>query len=250
MNHPIVSDADWLAARKQHLLREKDLLRQLDDLRRQRRELPWMRVTKPYSFFGARGRETLADLFAGNSQLIVQHFMFGPEWDEGCVGCSFQADHVDAAFVHLRHHDVAFAAVARAPWPRIDDFRHRMGWQFHWVSSYGSDFNYDFGVSFHPADLAAGPVPYNFERRELDSEEMPGVSVFFRDDDGSIYRTYSAYGRGVDQLVGAYNYLDLTPRGRNETGPAFDLTDWVRHHDRYQTRGAHSCCPQQRPTSS
>src|SRR5688572_10028513 len=156
MNHPVVSEAEWLTARRQHLLREKDLLRQLDDLRQQRRALPWTPVTKPYSFFGARGKETLADLFVGRSQLVVQHFMFGPEWEEGCVGCSFQADHVDSAFVHLQHHDVAFTAVARAPWPKIELFQRRMGWKFHWVSSYGSDFNYDFGVSFRAEDLAKG----------------------------------------------------------------------------------------------
>jgi len=242
MNHPVVSEAEWLAARKRHLLREKDLLRQLDDLRRQRRELPWTAVTKPYSFFGPRGSQTLADLFDGRSQLVVQHFMFAPDWEEGCVGCSFQADHVDAAFVHLRHHDVAFAAVARAPWPKLDAFRRRMGWKFHWVSSYGNDFNRDFGVSFPQRALANGPVFYNFDMQELASEEMPGVSVFFRDVDGAIYRTYSAYGRGVEQLVGAYSYLDLTPKGRNETGPAFDLTDWVRHHDRYEVQAVHSCC--------
>ncbi len=242
MNHPVVDEAEWLAARRRHLLREKDLLLQLDELRRQRRELPWMRVSKPYSFFGPRGAQTLADLFDGRSQLVVQHFMFAPDWAEGCVGCSFQADHVDAAFVHLRHHDIAFAAIARAPWPKIDAFRRRMGWMFHWVSSYGSDFNYDFGVSFRPADLANGPVFYNFESRELQDEEAPGVSIFLRDADGSIYRTYSAYGRGAEQLVGAYNYLDLTPKGRNETGPAFDLTDWVRHHDRYEAIPARSCC--------
>ena len=242
MSHPVVSEAEWLAARKQHLMRERDLLCQLDDLRRQRRELPWTRVPKPYSFFGPRGEQSLADLFGAHSQLIVQHFMFAPEWEEGCVGCSFQADHVDAAFVHLQHHDVAFAAIARAPWPKLAAFRRRMGWKFHWVSSYGSDFNYDFAVSFRPADLASGPVVFNFESRMLESEEMPGVSVFRRDEGGAIYRTYSAYSRGAEQLVGAYSYLDLTPNGRNETGPAFDMTDWVRHHDRYVVPVAHSCC--------
>ncbi|HMN43872.1 MAG TPA: thioredoxin family protein [Povalibacter sp.] len=242
MNHPVVSEAEWLAARRRHLLRENDLRRQLDDLRRQRRELPWMAVIKAYSFFGAQGRQTLVDLFGNCSQLVVQHFMFAPEWEEGCVGCSFQADHVDAAFVHLQHHDVAFAAVARAPWPKLDAFRRRMGWKFHWVSSYGSDFNRDFSVSFQPQELTDGPVFYNFEDQYLASEEMPGISVFLRDSDGVIYRTYSAYGRGTELLVGAYSYLDLTPKGRNETGPAFDLTDWVRLHDRYELPVAPVCC--------
>jgi predicted dithiol-disulfide oxidoreductase (DUF899 family) len=242
MKHRIVDESEWLTERRHHLAREKDLLRRLDELRQQRRELPWTRIDKPYTFEGALGTVTLADLFDGRSQLFVQHFMFAPDWQEGCVGCSFQADHVDAAFVHLRHHDVAFAAISRAAFARIDAFRRRMGWHFEWVSSYGCDFNYDFGVSFRPADLAAGAVQFNFEPRELDSEEMPGVSVFYRDEAGQIYRTYSAYGRGAEQLVGAYNYLDLTPKGRNETGPAFDLTDWVRHHDKYVTTTApHGC---------
>lgn len=242
MTHRVVSEAEWLIARRQHLLREKDLLRQLDDLRQQRRELPWTPVTKPYSFFGARGKETLADLFVDCSQLVVQHFMFGPDWEEGCIGCSFQADHVDAAFVHLQHHDVTFAAVARSPWPKIEAFRARMGWKFHWVSSYGSDFNYDFGVSFRPEELANEAASYNFEQRALDGGEMPGVSIFYRDGDGEIFRTYSAYGRGAEQLIGAYSYLDLTPKGRNEAGPAFDLTDWVRHHDKYGKATPACCC--------
>lgn len=245
MNHPIVSESEWLAARRQHLLREKELLRQLDDLRRQRRELPWTQVTKPYVFTGAHGRQTLRDLFGNASQLIVQHFMFAPDWSEGCVGCSFQADHVDAAFVHLRHHDVAFAAISRAPYPKLEAFRRRMGWQFQWVSSSDSDFNYDFGVSFREQDLAEGAALYNFDVRELDGEEMPGVSVFYRDASDAIYRTYSAYGRGAEQLVGAYSYLDIAPKGRNENGPAFDLTDWVKHHDRYEGAGPVSCCGRQ-----
>lgn len=240
MKHRVVSETEWIAARKQHLAREKDVLRQYDELRRQRRELPWVKVEKPYTFEGASGSQTLADLFGRCSQLVVQHFMFGPDWQEGCVGCSFQADHVDAAFRHLQHHDVAFAAVSRAPFALLDAFRRRMGWQFQWVSSLDSEFNYDFGVSFSPVDIAEGSVRYNFEPRELECEEMPGVSVFLRDDAG-IYRTYSAYSRGVEQLVGAYHYLDLAPLGRNENGPAFNLTDWVRHHDRYQAPGT-PCC--------
>ena len=233
MKHRVVSQSEWLAARKQHLLREKELMRLGDEIKRQRRELPWVKVEKTYIFEGPRGKQTLADLFEGRSQLIVQHFMFGPDWSEGCVGCSFQADHVDSAFLHLHHHDVSFAAISRAPFPRIEAFQRRMGWRFHWVSSDGSDFNYDFNVSFTQDDLANGRACYNFEVRELDSDEMPGVSVFCRDDAGNVFRAYSSYGRGDEGLIGAYNYLDLTPRGRNETGPSFDLTDWVRHHDKY-----------------
>lgn len=242
MNHPIVSEAEWLAARRRHLMREKDLQRQLDDLYRQRRELPWTPVNQPYVFFGPRGQQRLADLFDGHSQLILQHFMFAPDWEEGCVGCSFQAEHVDAAFVHLQHHDVSFAAVSRAPWPKLEAFRRRMGWKFHWVSSYGNDFNYDFGVSFRPEDMARGPVTFNFEECDVTSEELPGVSVFTRDAGGAVFRTYSTYGSGSDLLVGAYNFLDMTPNGRNENGPAFDLTDWVRLKDRYETASSRSCC--------
>jgi predicted dithiol-disulfide oxidoreductase (DUF899 family) len=234
VKHRVVDESEWVQARRVHLQREKELLRQLDELRRQRRELPWVRVDKPYVFESVDGPQMLADLFGNCSQLVIQHFMFAPEWVEGCVGCSFQADHVDAAFVHLKHHDVAFAAVSRAPIEKIEAFRRRMDWQFRWVSSNRSEFNFDFGVSFRPTDLARGPVQFNFEPRELDGEEMPGVSIFFKDEDGSIYRTYSAYGRGVEHLVGAYNYLDMMPKGRNETGPAFDLTDWVKHHDKYE----------------
>ena len=241
MSHRVVGESEWLQARKHHLAREKELLRQLDELRRQRRELPWLRVDKPYVFQSATGTQTLADLFGDSSQLAIQHFMFAPEWSEGCVGCSFQADHVDAALVHLRHHDVAFAAVSRAPIEKLEAFRQRMGWGFHWVSSGDSEFNYDFGVSFRAADLARGPVQFNFEPRELDGEEMPGISIFFKDEEGAIYRTYSAYGRGMEQLVGAYSYLDLMPKGRNETGPAFDLTDWVRHHDQYAKEQKSGC---------
>lgn len=241
MSHRIVSENEWIAARKRHLVKEKEFTRLYDELTRQRRELPWVRVEKNYLFDGPKGTQTLADLFAGRSQLIVQHFMFGPGWKEGCVGCSFQADHVDSAWVHLAHHDVSFAAVSRAPFAQIEPFRQRMGWRFHWVSSYGSDFNYDYQVSFTQQALANGATSYNFEARELDSEEMPGISVFFREAGGEIFRTYSSYGRGDEQLIGAYSYLDLTPRGRNETGPSFDLTDWVRHHDKYEQRTS-SCC--------
>jgi predicted dithiol-disulfide oxidoreductase (DUF899 family) len=241
MKHRVVTESEWVQARKQHLARERELLRQMDELRRQRRELPWVRIDKPYVFEGPTGVQTLADLFGRSSQLAIQHFMFAPEWVEGCVGCSFQADHVDAAFVHLQHHDIAFAAVSRAPIEKLEAFRKRMGWKFHWVSSAASDFNYDFGVSFRATDLARGPVQFNFEPRELDGEEMPGISIFIKDEDGAIYRTYSAYGRGAEELVGAYSYLDLMPKGRNETGPAFDLTDWVRLHDRYSAEEK-SCC--------
>jgi predicted dithiol-disulfide oxidoreductase (DUF899 family) len=241
MKRRVVDHAEWLQARRRHLAREKSLLAQMDELQRQRRELPWLLVDKPYVFASIDGPLTLADLFGDCSQLLIQHFMFAPQWEEGCVGCSFQADHVDAAFLHLRHHDVAFAAVSRAALHKLEAFRRRMGWQFRWVSSAGSDFNADFEVSFTPEALERGPVEFNFESQKIDSEEMPGVSVFYKDESGAVYRTYSAYGRGVEQLVGAYNFLDLMPKGRNENGPAFDLTDWVKHHDKYERQAATEC---------
>lgn len=169
--------------------------------------------------------------------------MFGPGWEEGCVGCSFLADHVDGPRIHLEHHDVSFVAISRAPYSRIAAFKKRMGWGFRWVSSYGSDFNYDYNVSFAPEDIAQGKVYYNYDMRELESEELPGTSIFYRDQDGSVFHTYSRYGRDDELLLGAYNYLELTPKGRNETGPAFDLTDWVRHRDKYEQRSvAAPCC--------
>ncbi|WP_299400077.1 thioredoxin family protein [Pelagibius sp.] len=229
----IVSRADWLAARKALLVKEKELTRRRDALAAERRELPWVRIEKPYVFESPDGKQTLADLFDGRSQLIVQHFMLGPGWEEGCIGCSFCADHVDGANLHLRHHDVAFVAISRAPISEIEAFKSRMGWRFPWVSSFGSDFNYDFQVSFTPEDQARGRVVYNFEESDFLCEELAGTSVFARDEAGAVFHTYSCYARGDEHLLGAYNYLDLTPKGRNETGPRHDLMDWVRLHDSY-----------------
>lgn len=240
--HRVVSQREWLEARKQFLEKEREVMRALNRLNEQRRELPWVKVDKPYVFDSAQGQVTLSDLFEGRSQLIVQHFMFAPGWQEGCVGCSFLADHVDGARIHLENHDVSFVAVSRAAYLQIAAFKQRMGWGFRWVSSYGSDFNYDYGVSFTPEDVAQGKVYYNYDMRELESEELPGTSVFCRDQHGAVFHTYSRYGREDEPLIGAYNYLDLTPKGRNETGPAFDLTDWVRHHDKYEQRPAAAPC--------
>lgn len=234
IEHPtVVSRDEWLAARKQHLRKEKELTRLRDQVSAERRELPWVKVDKKYLFDGPNGKQTLAGLFDDRSQLIVQHFMFGPGWEEGCVGCSFSADHVDGANLHLAHHDVTFVAVSRAPLAEIEAYKQRMGWHFKWVSSHDSDFNYDFHVSFTQDDLAKGKVYYNYEMQEYQSEEMSATSVFCKDEAGDVFHTYSAYARGDEQLIGAYNYLDLTPKGRNETGPNFNLIDWVRHHDRY-----------------
>jgi predicted dithiol-disulfide oxidoreductase (DUF899 family) len=231
--HKVVSREQWLVARKAHLAREKELTRLRDALSAERRALPWVRVEKRYVFDGPRGTETLADLFRGRSQLIVYHFMLGPGWKEGCKSCSFLADHIDGARVHLAHRDVTLVAVSRAPFAEIEAFKARMGWGFDWVSSHGSDFNADYQVSFTPAEMAQGKVSYNYETQEFDSEEAPGASVFYKDVAGAVFHTYSAYARGLDMLVGTYNYLDLVPKGRDEDGLSFTMA-WVRHHDRYE----------------
>ena len=237
LHNPVVSRDEWLAARKMLLAKEKALTRLRDQLNAERRQLPHVKVEKPYVFDGPNGKETLADLFDGRSQLIVKHFMLGPGWKEGCVGCSFGADHAEGALVHLEHHDVSYVAVSRAPFSEIEPFKRRMGWSFKWVSSFGSDFNYDYHVSFTPEDIAAGEVYYNYEVQKPQGEELSGISVFYKDEAGDIFHTYSAYARGTDLLLGTYNLLDLTPKGRNEPGPRHNLTDWVRHHDRYDATG-------------
>lgn len=238
-SHLIVSREQWLDARRQHLLHEKALTRQRDQLSAERRALPWVRIETPYLFEGADGQQSLADLFGNNSQLIIYHFMFGAGWKEGCDGCSFLSDHLDGANLHLAHHDVSLVVVSHAPWPEFQMFRERMGWRFKWVSSAGSSFNEDFGVSASPAQMARGDVTYNYERSRDPFEEMPGLSVFYRNEAGEVFHTYSTYARGLDLLVGAYNFLDLTPKGRNED----PIMDWVRLHDRYETGdGRHACC--------
>jgi predicted dithiol-disulfide oxidoreductase (DUF899 family) len=237
IEHPkVVSRAEWLAARKELLVKEKQLTRQRDEVDRQRRELPWVKVDKEYFFHGPNGRETLADLFADRSQLIVSHFMFGPGWKEGCVGCSFRSDHVEGALTHLEHHDVSLVTISRAPLSEIEVFKKRMGWRFKWLSSYGSDFNYDYQVSFANEEIATGKVNYNYQLRDFVSEEMSGLSAFYKSA-GEIFHTYSTYGRGDEMVDTTYMYLDLTPKGRNETGPHYNLGDWVRHHDRYGAAG-------------
>jgi predicted dithiol-disulfide oxidoreductase (DUF899 family) len=229
--HPVVSREEWLKARTALLIKEKEHTRQRDELARQRRELPWVRIEKEYRFATARGEEKLADLFRGRSQLLVYHFMFAPDWEEGCPSCSFVCDHVDGALVHLEHRDVTFTAVSRAPLAKIEAFKKRMGWRFPWVSSGGSDFNFDFAVSFTQEQLAKGKVVYNYQ---LDNgyEELPGISAFFKDGDGRVYHTYSTYARGVEPQVGTYAWLDYAPKGRDEEGLDFTMS-WVRHHDRY-----------------
>jgi predicted dithiol-disulfide oxidoreductase (DUF899 family) len=228
----VASREEWLAARKALLEREKAFTRERDALSAARRELPWVKVDKAYVFDGPDGKETLADLFDGRSQLIVYHFMFGPEWEQGCPSCSFVSDHIDGANLHLPHRDVTLIAVSRAPLEQIEAFKQRMGWRFKWVSSYGNDFNYDYHVSFTEAEMAKGEVYYNYRMGEFPSDEAPGVSVFYKDPTGAVFHTYSAYARGLDMLVGAYNYLDLVPKGRDEAALPWTMA-WVRHHDRY-----------------
>ena len=236
MEHKVVSHDEWLAARQELLAKEKAFQHQCDEMSRLQRDLPWERVEKAYVFDGPDGKETLADLFAGRSQLIVYHFMLGPGWKEGCVGCSFGADHIDGANLHLAQHDVTIVAVSRAPLEEIEPFKQRMGWHFQWVSSYNSDFNFDFHVSFRQEDLAKGEVFYNYKTMTAGGEEASGLSVFYKDEERNIYHTYSTFGRGDEKTVGAYMYLDITPKGRNETERG-NLTDWVRHHDKYNAEG-------------
>ena len=233
VGHPnVVSHVEWLAARREFLAKEKEFTRLRDELSRQRRSLPWEKVEKRYQFDSNRGKVTLADLFAGRSQLIVYHFMFGPGWEQGCPSCSYVADHFDGSTIHLANRDTTLAVVSRAPLEQIEAFRKRMGWKFQWVSSFGSDFNFDYHVSFTPEEKASGKVYYNYAVGEFPSEEGPGASVFAKDAAGDIFHTYSSYARGLDILMGTYNLLDLVPKGRDEDGLAFSMS-WVRHHDRY-----------------
>jgi|HubBroStandDraft_6_1064221.scaffolds.fasta_scaffold252026_3 predicted dithiol-disulfide oxidoreductase (DUF899 family) len=233
VGHPnVVSHVEWLAARREFLAKEKEFTRLRDELSRQRRSLPWEKVEKRYQFDSNRGKVTLADLFAGRSQLIVYHFMFGPGWEQGCPSCSYVADHFDGSTIHLANRDTALAVVSRAPLEQIEAFRKRMGWKFQWVSSFESEFNFDYHVSFTPEEKANGKVYYNYAVGEFPSEEGPGASVFTKDAAGDIFHTYSSYARGLDILMGTYNLLDLVPKGRDEDGLAFSMS-WVRHHDRY-----------------
>jgi len=231
-HNPIVSRDEWLAARKQHLQKEKELTRLRDELSAARRELPWVRIDKPYVFEGPRGRRTLADLFDGSSQLMTYHFMLGPDWPEGCPSCSFLADHIDGALVHLKQRNVKVMAVSRAPYLQIAPFKRRMGWQFDWVSSHGTDFNYDFQASHTPQDISNNTAYYNYELLEYPAEETHGISVFYKDAAGDVFHTYSSYARGCEMLANTYNFLDLAPQGRDEGALEFPMA-WVRHHDRY-----------------
>jgi predicted dithiol-disulfide oxidoreductase (DUF899 family) len=230
--HKVVSQNEWLAARKELLAKEKEFSRQRDALSAERRKLPWVKVEKEYVFDTPGGKKTLAELFGRKSQLIVYHFMFGPGWEEGCPSCSFLGDHFDGSVVHLAHRDVTLTAVSRAPLPQIEAFKKRMGWRFPWASSYGTDFNHDYHVSFTKDERATGKVYYNYAETQFPSEEGPGASVFYKDATGAIFHTYSTYSRGLDILLGTYNFLDLAPKGRDEEGLKHTMA-WVRHHDKY-----------------
>jgi len=242
VKHQVVSKDRWLAERKALLAREKALTRLRDQVARERRALPWVRIEKDYVFDTPEGRRTLAELFQGRRQLLVQHFMLGPGWEQGCPSCSFMADHTDGMNVHLAHRDVTFVAISRAPLAEIERFRRRMGWQFKWVSSNANDFNFDFGVSFTPEEKVRNEVTYNYGRQPFESEELPGISVFYKDDAGELFHTYSTYRRGVEVMMGAYNLMDLTPKGRDEDNLSYGM-EWVRHHDRYEPAPAAKAAP-------
>ena len=229
----MVSHAEWLAARKEFLVKEKEFSRLRDELSRQRRELPWEKLEKDYVFEGPMGKLTFDDMFAGRSQVIMYHFMLGPGWTEGCKSCSYLADHFDGMTIHLANRDVTFVVVSHAPIAEIQAFKQRMGWKFNWYSSFGSDFNYDYYVSFTPEQVATGTLSYNYDTTSYPIEELPGASVFYKDQEGSIFHTYSTYARGLDILVGTYNFLDMAPKGRDEEGLAHTMA-WVRHHDKYE----------------
>ena len=229
--HKIVTNEEWLAARKGFLVKEKEFTRLRDELARQRRELPWVKVEKTYVFDGPNGKESLSDLFAGRSQLIVNHFMFGADWNEGCPSCSFWADTYNGVVVHLEHRDASFVVISRAPLEKLEAYKKRMGWSFKWVSALHNDFNRDYHVSFTPEEQKA--AVYNYEAGGFGSSEAPGVSVFARDDAGNIFHTYSCYARGLDTLNGAYQLLDLLPKGRDEQGLPHPMA-WVRRHDKYE----------------
>src|SRR6476620_2615886 len=248
MQHKVVSRDEWIAARKAHLANEKALTKARDKLSAERRALPWVKFEKDYVFDTPSGKNILGDLFDGRSQLIVYHLMLGPNWREGCPSCSLLADHFDGAALHLAHRDVILLAVSRAPLAEIEAYKTRMGWDFSWVSSYGSDFNYDFHVSFRPEE-AEGEVYYNYEMRDFEVDEMPCLSVFAKDASGAIFHTYSAYARGLDNLIGAYNFLDLVPKGRDETELPWTMA-WVRRHDDYEDAKASKTCCASEPASA
>jgi predicted dithiol-disulfide oxidoreductase (DUF899 family) len=242
MQHNVVSQSEWLKARKDLLAKEKEFTKTRDALSAARRNLPWTLIEKNYVFDGPNGKETLSDLFGGKSQLMIYHFMLGPGWVQGCPSCSFLADHFDGAAIHLAQRDVSLVVVSRAPLAEIEAYKKRMGWKFSWVSSFGNDFNRDFHVSFTPEEKARGKVEYNYEPTEFPSEEAPGLSAFIKGEGGNVLHTYSSYARGLDMLVGTYNFLDMAPKGRDEDALPWTMA-WVRRHDEYEDKPkGGSCC--------
>lgn len=233
--HTIVTREKWVEARREHLRAEKELTRMRDQLAQRRRSLPWVKVEEDYVFDGTEGPVRLSELFEGHGQLIVYHFMFAPEWTQGCKSCSLLADHYDPAIIHLNHRDVTMVTVSRAPVEKLMAFRERMGWKSRWVSSGGNRFNQDFGIYFSDEERKSGLAIYNYEKTAPPISDLPGLSVFARDEDGAIYHTYSTYARGLDGFLNVYNLLDVTPKGRDEEG--LPNMAWVRHHDRYGVPG-------------
>jgi predicted dithiol-disulfide oxidoreductase (DUF899 family) len=233
--HNVVSRDEWLSARKELLHEEKELTHRREELAAKRRQLPWVEIEKDYQFDSTSGTASLGDLFDGRHQLLVYHFMFAPEWSQGCKSCSLLADHYDPAIIHLNHRDTSMVTVSRAPLAKLQAFRQRMGWKFNWVSTIGDDFNRDFGVLFREQELNAGLTVYNYNREPYPISDLPGLSVFYRDDSGRIFHTYSTYARGLDIFINAYNFLDVVPKGRDEEN--IEIMSWVRHHDRYDGPG-------------
>ena len=231
--HKVASEKQWMTARKALLVKEKKFTRLRDELNQQRRNLPWVKVDKDYVFDGPNGKETLAELFDGSSQLIVYHFMFGPGWKEGCPHCSFWVDHYDSTLVHLRQRDTNLVLISRAPLKELAAFKKRMGWKLKWLSSFKNDFNFDYQVSFTPKEINSGTLFYNFAKTKMDIDEREGVSAFYKDKNGDVFHTYSSYARGIDMLNTTYHFLDLTTKGRDENPD--DPQDWVRYHDKYKS---------------
>lgn len=234
--HRIVSQEAWLAARKEHLIKEKELSKLRDQLSLDRRQLPWVKIDKQYIFDGQHGKKTLAQLFEGRSQLIVYHFMFDPSWDEGCKSCSFWADNYNGIGIHLNHRDTTMVTISKAPLEKLNAYKKRMGWSFSWLSSLDSDFNRDFHVSFTPEEQQQGKVYYNYRHCDYFSSEGPGFSVFYKNQNEDLFHTYSCYSRGLDMMNSAYHLLDLTPKGRDEENLPHTMS-WLRRHDEYEDSG-------------
>lgn len=238
-NHRIVSDEEWLEARRALLREEKEAVKRQDEFTKHQRELPWRKIQKDYTFQTPTGTESLSGLFGKHSQLFIKHFMMGPDQDWQCPGCTLEVQHIDGLLDYFDHHDMSYVSVARAPIDQIEAVRQKMGWKFKWVSSSGSDFNFDFHVSFRPEERAIHRAIYNFREFDpKDSEDLSGNSIFYKDKDGQVFHTYSTFGRGGEQFLGIYGFFDLLPKGREENGPTHSLPDWTS----FKTNNIHNCC--------